>query len=188
MGAAPRLAARLVFALGAFRAPGVPSQISQNQGPGPRAGECGGRIQQRERKSLWIAAAIWLSSNSLSSKAASLRGRPVFPLYCVFLRHQSSARCATSLLVSRQGGGGTSNRWEAMCAHLLERRRCFKKKRKSRRRLQNEVRPKSINESKQDRSLAQNDTEQTLRIAARYNAEGPRCCVVRQRCGSWGRQ
>ena len=28
-----------------------------------------------------------LLSNSLSSKAASLRGRPVFPLYCVFLRH-----------------------------------------------------------------------------------------------------
>ena len=35
---------------GAFRAPGVPSLICQNQGPGPRAGECGRSMQQQARK------------------------------------------------------------------------------------------------------------------------------------------
>ena len=48
-------------------------------------------MQQREGKKaqqgLDCQIAIQLLSNSLSSKAASLRGRPVFPLYCVFLRH-----------------------------------------------------------------------------------------------------
>ena len=37
-------------------------------------------MQQQEKAS---GFAIQLSSNLLSSKAASLRGRPVFPLYCV---------------------------------------------------------------------------------------------------------
>ena len=55
------------------------------QGPGPRTGECGGSMQQRERKKpLDCRLAIQLLSNSLSSRAASLRGRPVFPfLLCV---------------------------------------------------------------------------------------------------------
>ena len=51
------------------------------------------------RKRLVVGANCWAEelaklqtkaaapSNLLSSKAASLRGRPVFPLYCVFLRH-----------------------------------------------------------------------------------------------------
>ena len=39
--------------------PGVPSRICQNPGPGPRAGECGGSMQQREGKRpsrVWIAS------------------------------------------------------------------------------------------------------------------------------------
>ena len=70
-----------IFCWRLSRAPGVPSRICQNPGPGPRAGECGRSMQQQEKAS---GFAIQLSSNSLSSKAASLRGRPVFPcLLCV---------------------------------------------------------------------------------------------------------
>ena len=60
-------------------------------GPGAEGGGVWGQHaaagKQKAQQGLDCQLAIQLSSNSLSSKAASLRGRPVFPLYCVFLRH-----------------------------------------------------------------------------------------------------
>ena len=56
---AERAGARSHFAIELFffatcwrlsRAPGVPSRICQNPGPGPRAGECGRSMQQQARK------------------------------------------------------------------------------------------------------------------------------------------
>ena len=47
---------------------------------GAEGGGVWGSMQQQEKAS---GFAIQLPSNLLSSKAASLRGRPVFPLYCV---------------------------------------------------------------------------------------------------------
>ena len=70
--------------VGAFRAPGVPSLVCQNQGPGPRAGECGaacssGKEKKEKPREGKERKAIQLSSNLLPSKAASPCGRPVFP-------------------------------------------------------------------------------------------------------------
>ena len=61
-------------------------------GPGAEGGGVWGSMQQQEKAS---GFAIQLPSNLLSSKAASLRGRPVSPLYCV---------CSYDMVYKQDGG------------------------------------------------------------------------------------
>ena len=66
------------------RAPGVPSRICQNPGPGPRAGECGAACSSRKKPLDWQSSCHLIYSLARPPPCAAA---PCSPAYCVFLRH-----------------------------------------------------------------------------------------------------